>query len=87
MRISRVGWTVLVVFTLALVLGSGPGIWLVDGTARVPLPGGLVLPALYAWGLLWYFVEALCIVIAYIFVWRAPDDEIPAAPPVSGNDV
>ncbi len=64
-----------VVFLAAIALGAGPGIWLVNRPQVVTLPGGLSLPLLYAWGLLWYAVEAACVVLAYVLVWRSSGDD------------
>ncbi len=65
-----------VVFLAAIALGAGPGIWLVNRPQVVTLPGGLSLPLLYAWGLLWYAVEAACVVLAYVLVWRSSGDDL-----------
>lgn len=70
MQESRRKWgaVLAVVFAMALLMGPGPGILLVN-TAR-PIFG---LPAIYLWGLLWYAVEVSVVVLAYLFVWS--DDE------------
>ena len=69
------GWILAVVFLLALILGAGPGILLVNGGGTVHVFGDLELPSLYAWGILWYLVEAVCIILASVHVWREPDEE------------
>ena len=55
-------------FALALFMGPGPGMYLVNRPE--PLLG---LPAIYTWGLIWYVVEVGVVVLAYLFVW--PRDE------------
>lgn len=71
----RLAWILSTVFLVALVMGTGPGLLLVNEPVMVPLGFGLALPALYAWGLLWYAVEVICVVLAYAFVWRDTQEE------------
>ena len=68
------GWILAAVFFFALFMGAGPGILLVNEPKSIPICG-LPLPYIYAWGLFWYFVEAVCIVLAFIFVWRQEEDD------------
>ncbi|MCZ6795286.1 MAG: hypothetical protein O7J95_16900 [Planctomycetota bacterium] len=69
------GWTVAAVFLTALFLGAGPGILLVNRPEMVAVTRELRLPYLYAWGILWYVVEALCVVFACLYFWRDPDED------------
>jgi hypothetical protein len=71
---SRAGIWISVAFLAALFMGAGPGLALANRPESVPIGFGLALPALYAWGILWYLVEAACVVLAYVFVWRDPSD-------------
>ena len=59
------GRTLCVMFAIALMMGAGPGVHLVNG--RGPILG---MPAVYAWAVLWYAVEATIVVIAFKTVWR-----------------
>lgn len=64
-------------FLLALVLGPGPGLRLVnpnieDPNARYTVMG---LPIIYAWGLLWYAVQLIILLIAYCKLWNEPEDQ------------
>ena len=66
----------IVLFLLAVFLGAGPGIHLVnpdptDPTATFTTFG---LPTIYVWGLLWYFVELGVILVAYFRFWNSPDE-------------
>lgn len=70
----KFGWILAAVFFLALFMGAGPGVLLVNQPKTVSVCG-LSLPYIYAWGLFWYFVEATCIVLAFVFVWRQEQDE------------
>jgi hypothetical protein len=58
-----------IAFFLALFMGAGPGLYLVNGYAAA---GGTFagVPALYAWALGWCAVEAVIVLIAYLKVWR-----------------
>lgn len=69
----RLGWILAAVFAVAVTLGAGPGIALVNRPGSIPI-AGVKLPYLYAWGVLWYLVEAACVVLAYLWVWRDPDE-------------
>lgn len=69
----RLGAALAVVFLVAMVMGSGPGLYLVnpdpaDPQARFTLLG---LPTIYAWGLLWYAVQLAAVLTAYFKVWTA----------------
>jgi hypothetical protein len=57
------------VFTLALILGPGPGAMLIDGSADAPafLFG---VPTLYLWTLLWFSVLSGCILVAAMTIWK-----------------
>ena len=55
---------------LALLMGPGPGILLVNSAE--PVWG---FPAIYLWGLLWYAVELVTVVYAFLFVWDKNDSE------------
>lgn len=55
-------------FVVSLLMGVGPGVWLVNH------PGDVFgLPPLYAWGILWYLVQVAIAVAAYAFLWRHDD--------------
>ena len=54
-------------------MGPGPGIYLVNDFAA---DGGRILgiPILYVWAIFWFAVEAIVILVAYLFIWK--DDEV-----------
>lgn len=62
---SKLGWILAVIFAFALLMGPGPGLQLANSPE--PLWGW---PRIYLWGLLWFSVEALVILAAYLFVWQ-----------------
>ena len=58
------------IFLFALIMGPGPGIYLVNpdsGDAGVTFLGA---PVLYAWAVFWFMVQAAVIVVAYFTVWK-----------------
>jgi len=63
------GAVLTAVFALALIMGPGPGVMLVNTPKPI-----LVLPAIYLWGLLWYVVEVVVVVLAYKLVWTDGDE-------------
>ncbi len=63
-------------FLLTMVMGSGPGLHLVnpdpgDATTAFTVWG---LPKLYAWGLLWYGAQLAVILVAYFKLWRSSEN-------------
>jgi hypothetical protein len=55
-------------FAVAMLMGTGPGVLLVNRPASV-----FGIPLVYAWGLLWYFVLVLIAVAAYAFLWKSDE--------------
>ena len=68
----RVGWVLTGFFVLALVMGPGPGLYLVNPDPSDPASFRTVLglPIIYAWGLLWFTVQASVLIVAYFTVWN-----------------
>lgn len=69
-RLSRI---LLAAFFFALLMGAGPGIYLVNDYAAA---GGTLLgmPALYAWAVGWCAIEAAIVLIAFLTVWRSESE-------------
>lgn len=67
----RLGWVLTGLFALALVMGPGPGLYLVNPDPSDPdsFTTVLGLPIIYAWGLLWFTVQASVLIVAYLKVW------------------
>ena len=80
---KRFALVLAAVFVLSLIMGAGPGVLLVN----TPRPW-LGLPSLCTWGLIWYSVQAIVAVCAYLFVWRDPQDGLPSPDdsPLASND-
>ncbi|NOX53460.1 MAG: hypothetical protein GXP27_03280 [Planctomycetes bacterium] len=73
---KRLSTVLSLVFAIAIVMGAGPGLYLVnpapsDSAAHVTWLG---LPILYAWIVFWFLVEAMVIVLAYLFLWDAAQE-------------
>ena len=72
MTSRRLTIILLVTFSVALLLGPGPGHLLINPDPADPEARRFVfgLPIIYAWALLWFGVQAACIVVAYFTLWR-----------------
>jgi predicted nucleic acid-binding Zn ribbon protein len=75
-RHRRLGLVLFAVFALAMVMGPGPGLRLVnpEPTAARESLLFLGLPVIYAWGLFWYGVQAAVVVTACLTIWKPSDD-------------
>ena len=66
--------SVAMVFTM--LMGPGPGLRLinpdVNGVAESFSVAGI--PVIYLWGLLWFFVQVVIVVVAYFTVWNEQDE-------------
>ena len=73
----RLTTVLLVTFTIALLLGPGPGHLLINPDPGDPEARRFVfgLPIVYAWALFWFAVQASCIIVAYFTLWREPQAE------------
>ncbi|GAB4150984.1 MAG: hypothetical protein Tsb009_26140 [Planctomycetaceae bacterium] len=60
----RTAWILTAIFTIALLMGTGPGVLIANRPETI-----LGLPAVYAWGLFWYVVEVVVVIWAYVAVW------------------
>ena len=75
-RQRRFGLVLFVVFALAMVMGPGPGLRLINPEPTVARESLLILgvPVVYAWGLLWYGVQAAVVVSACLTIWKPSED-------------
>ncbi|MDA7640584.1 hypothetical protein N8787_03010 [Opitutaceae bacterium] len=69
----KLAWILSSVFLFALIMGPGPGLYLINDYAA---SGGTVLgvPALYFWAVFWYAVEAAVVVAAYTLIWKGESE-------------
>lgn len=65
---KRLTWILGLAFALAMVMGPGPGVLLVN---RAELFLGL--PLIYVWGVFWYGVQLSVILLCYTLLWRRVD--------------
>lgn len=68
----RLGAILTAVFAVAMLMGPGPGVELPWVNSALPVFG---FPRIYVWGLFWYVVEVVVVILAYVYVWRDDDDE------------
>ena len=72
---KRLSIWLTVAMVVAMLMGPGPGLRLVNPDAGDPAAAYIVfgIPVVYAWGILWFVVQLVIVVIAYHTVW-ADDD-------------
>ena len=58
------------IFLFSVVMGPGPGLYLVNPDSANAGATFLGAPVLYAWAVFWYVVQASVIVVAYFTVWK-----------------
>lgn len=70
----RLGRILSLVFVIAVVMGAGPGLYLVNPDPSDPETkvSWLGVPIVYAWVTIWFLVQAGVVLLAYFFVWNAP---------------
>ena len=73
---KRLGRILAGVFVLALLMGPGPGLYLVNPDPGSPNSAATIgnVPVLYVWALLWCAVQVTVLLVAYFKVWGRPDD-------------
>ena len=74
---KRLSIVLALVFILAMIMGPGPGVYLVNPGPdhEGPAPTLLGLPMVYAWAVLWFGVQATVLVTAYFTVWSGEEEE------------
>ena len=72
----RLGLVLFLVSALAMVMGPGPGLRLVNPEPAAAREGLLFLglPVIYAWGLFWYGVQAAVVLTACLTLWKPSED-------------
>ena len=65
------------VFILAMVMGPGPGVYLINPGPEHegPAPTLIGLPIVYAWAVLWFGVQAAVLVTAYFTLWSRNEEK------------
>ncbi len=69
--ISKTAKILTTIFAVAMFMGAGPGLRLINPDASNPdaVYTFLGLPVIYAWAILWYLVMAILILTAYFKIW------------------
>lgn len=62
---NRLSITLIIAFFFAMIMGPGPGVFIVNG--RGPI---LSVPAIYAWAVFWFLIQVTIIVISYFRIWK-----------------
>ena len=74
----RIRTVLVIAFVIAMLMGVGPGVYLVNRAETI-----LGLPLLYVWALFWYAVHIVIVITAYLFLWR--DDSSATGRPATGR--
>ncbi|MEE3229830.1 MAG: DUF3311 domain-containing protein [Planctomycetota bacterium] len=74
---KRLSSILALVFVFAMIMGPGPGVYLVNPGSDHdgPAPTLLGLPIVYAWAVLWFGVQAAVLVTAYLTIWSRDERE------------
>jgi len=68
-------------FVLALVMGPGPGIYLVNPDPGDPEAKRFIfgMPIIYVWASFWFIVQASAVALSYFILWRTePESTTPS---------
>jgi hypothetical protein len=69
----RLKLALTIAFALAIVMGPGPGIYLINPNPDETTPRLLLgMPIVYAWAAFWFGVQAIVVLLSYLFLWRNP---------------
>ena len=68
---KQLGMWLAIAMVVAMLMGPGPGLRLVNPDISDPNASFLVfgIPIIYAWGILWFVVQLTIVIIAYRTVW------------------
>lgn len=74
---KRLSLLLALVFFFAMVMGPGPGVYLVNPGAdhEGPAPTLLGLPIVYAWAVIWFGVQAAVLLTAYFTLWSRSEEK------------
>ena len=63
------------IFLFALIMGPGPGLYLVNPSPDNPsITTFFGMPVLFAWASFWFFVQAGVVLVAYRKLWTNGND-------------
>lgn len=77
-----IGLSLAMVF--AMLMGPGPGLRLVNPDITDPSAEYIVfgIPIIYAWGIFWFLVQLVIVVIAYRTIWLDDEASVPDTPQI-----
>ena len=71
---TRLSKILAAIFVFATFMGSGPGLYLVNPAPDDSSPATFLgMPILFAWAVLWFFVQAGIVLVAYCKLWTKRD--------------
>ena len=63
------------IFLFALVMGPGPGLYLVNPSPDNPSSATFLgMPVLFAWASFWFFIQAGVILVSYRKLWTKQNE-------------
>lgn len=67
-------------FILALIMGPGPGIYLINPDPGDPEAKRFLfgMPIVYVWASFWFIIQASAVALSYFLLWK--DTPEPSAP-------
>ena len=72
---TRLSKILALIFFFALIMGPGPGLYLVNPSHDNPCSTTFLgMPILFAWSSFWFFVQAGVVLVAYRNLWAKSDD-------------
>lgn len=71
----RLELVLTVAMVIAMLMGPGPGLRLVNPDISDPDAVYIVagMPIVYAWGVFWFAVQVAIVLVAYLKIWRVED--------------
>jgi len=72
---TRLSKILALIFLFALIMGPGPGLYLVNPSPDNPSSTAFLgMPVLFAWSSFWFFVQAGVVLVAYRKLWTNGND-------------
>ena len=67
---TRLSKILAVIFIFAIIMGPGPGLYLVNPSPEDTSPATFLgMPVLFAWAVFWFFLQAGVVLVAYFKLW------------------
>jgi len=69
---TKIAITLGIIMFIALFMGTGPGIYLINPDPSDPEARRFLLgmPIIWTWVVFWFLVEAICVVVASRTLWK-----------------